>query len=365
MKPLLHAIQWTLIGLGAATVIIACWVVAGGDPGLRRVASAAHPAPPRGHADAVALAAPAVVSVQTTSRRVSAENALTADPLFQRFFAGAGASVRRETSLGSGVILDAAGIVLTNYHVIKGADSIQVMLRDGRDTPARVVGSDPETDLAVLRIELDALPVITLGDSEALRVGDIVLAIGNPFGIGQTVTQGIVSATGRNRVGINTFESFIQTDAAINVGNSGGALIDNRGALVGINTARIESDGIGFAIPSGLAVDIARQLLDHGSVQRGWLGIDARDHAGPAATHAAGRGGILVLDVLEAGPAARAGVRRGDVITHIGGRAITGSRDAVERIAAVTPGSRIELTLLREGRRLAADAVVSRRPLPP
>ncbi|MEQ8232041.1 MAG: trypsin-like peptidase domain-containing protein [Gammaproteobacteria bacterium] len=363
MKAFIDTLHWALVGLGAAAAFLVVWVVTGGEVALPGVASVT-PAGMRSYADAVARAAPAVVSVQTTSQRASDPNPLTADPLFRRFFGGDDEALQRETSLGSGVILDATGVVLTNYHVVAGAERIEVVLRDGRREQAQVIGTDPETDLAVLRVALAALPVISLGDSDALRIGDVVLAIGNPFGIGQTVTQGIVSATGRNRVGLNTFENFIQTDAAINVGNSGGALVDATGALVGINTARVESDGIGFAIPSAFAVGVARQLLDHGSVQRGWLGIDARDLASAQRAQLGVPGGIVVLDVLAAGPAARAGVRRGDVITHFDGRAVGDSRDAVERIAAFVPGSRVELTLLRDGNRLAATAVVSRRPLP-
>lgn len=362
MKSILFVIHWALIGLGAAALVVIMWAALSGSP-----VSWPGPRvelPRRGYATAVARAAPAVVSVRTLSRRAAGGNALTEDPLFRRFFDDGAAMVRSETSLGSGVLLDPSGVIVTNYHVIAGADSIHVSLRDGRQADARVVGTDPETDLAVLKIDLDDLPTIELGDSDALRVGDVVLAMGYPLGIGQTVTQGIVSATGRNRVGINTFESFIQTDAAINFGNSGGALVDSRGALVGINAARIDSEGIGFAIPTALALGVARQILEQGSVQRGWLGLDARDLNDAQRAESGADQGILVLGVLADGPAYRAGVRPGDIITHIGGEPIGDSRTAIDRITALTPGSRVAMTLLRAGRPVPAEAMVSRRPLP-
>ena len=362
MRFILFVIHWALVGLGVAALLVILWSALSG--GLANWSGPRVELPRRGYATAVARAAPAVVSVRTLSRRAAGGNALTEDPLFRRFFDDGAAMVRRETSLGSGVLLDASGVIVTNYHVIADADSIHVSLRDGRQADARIVGTDPETDLAVLKIELDDLPMVVLGDSDALRVGDIVLAMGYPLGIGQTVTQGIVSATGRNRVGINTFESFIQTDAAINFGNSGGALVDSRGALVGINATRIDSEGIGFAIPTALALDVARQILEQGSVQRGWLGLDARDLNDAQRAESGIGAGILVLGVLAEGPADRAGVLPGDVITHIGDEPIGDSRTAIDRITSLTPGSRVAVTLLRAGRAVATEAVVSRRPLP-
>ncbi|MBF0219532.1 MAG: trypsin-like peptidase domain-containing protein, partial [Gammaproteobacteria bacterium] len=236
------------------------------------------------YADAVAVAAPAVVNVYTRKTIVQRPNALFNDPLLNQFFNNyfnLRTEKREENSLGSGVIFDAKGYILTNNHVIDGADEIEVALRDGRNAKALLVGSDPEADLALLRIDLPNLPTITLTNSEQLRVGDVVLAIGNPFGVGQTVTMGIVSATGRSKLGINTFENFIQTDAAINPGNSGGALVNALGELVGINTAIFSksggSQGIGFAIPANLARNSATQLIERGYVARGWLGVEIQE----------------------------------------------------------------------------------------
>ncbi len=365
MKFVLFAIQWILVGLGAAVLLLAGRALLDGGlaalPGSPFGTSAAS-----GYAAAVTRAAPAVVSVHAVSRTAAAHNRLTDDPLFREFFGNtdAGTATRQETSLGSGVILDASGIVLTNYHVVRGAQAIRVSLRDGRSHLGHIVGTDPDTDLAVLRIDLQGLPSIALGDSDALRVGDVVLAIGNPLGIGQTVTQGIVSATGRNRVGINTFENFIQTDAAINFGNSGGALVNSRGELVGINSVRVDSEGIGFAIPTSIAIDVARQILATGGVARGWLGIDARDLTASLREMLGVDSGILVLGVLPGGPADRAGLRTGDVITALGAQPIADSRMAIEHIAAFAPGTRIALEAVREGTAFSTEVTVSRRPVP-
>ncbi|MGE3565168.1 MAG: S1C family serine protease [Gammaproteobacteria bacterium] len=303
-----------------------------------------------------------MVAVRAIARSEIATNPLTEDPLFRRFFGGTTDATRTESSLGSGVILDTAGVVLTNYHVIEGADQIVVSIADGRAADAQVIGTDPDTDIAVLAIELADLPVVALGDSSAVVVGDIVLAIGNPFGIGQTVTQGIVSATGRNRVGINTFENFIQTDAAINVGNSGGALVDTRGALIGLNTARADSDGIGFAIPTTTVLDVARQILATGSVARGWIGIDARDLSASLARLLGIERGIAVLGVLRGGPADVAGIRAGDALVAIDGHGIGDSREALERIAALKPGTSVPVSGVRDGRRYEVTVTAARRP---
>jgi serine protease DegS len=339
-----------------------------------QTAAPAHPGQAaegvRSYADAVAHAAPAVVNVYTAKRVAQRADPYFDDPRLRRFFGGATGRPQQQvqTSLGSGVIVSTQGYVLTNNHVIEGADEIQVMLADGRSVQAKLVGSDPESDLAVLRIALDALPTITLGDSEHLRVGDVVLAIGDPFGVGQTVTHGIVSATGRNRLGINTFEDFIQTDAAINPGNSGGALISSDGALVGINTAIFSrsggSQGIGFAIPVSLAQGVMQQIIEHGSVVRGWLGIETQDippdlvqHLGMHDGH-----GVLVAGVLRDSPAHQAGLSPGDVITRIDESPVTDAGSALRLIAAHAPGSRIHLQGLRAGGEFSFDAQVGTRP---
>jgi serine protease DegS len=327
----------------------------------------------RSYADAVAHAAPAVVNVYTAKRVTQRVDPYLDDPLLRRFFGDAAGQMQQQvqTSLGSGVIVSAQGYVLTNNHVIEGADEIQVMLADGRSIQARLVGSDPESDLAVLRIALDKLPTITLGDSQHLRVGDVVLAIGNPFGVGQTVTHGIVSATGRNRLGINTFEDFIQTDAAINPGNSGGALISPDGTLVGINTAIFSrsggSQGIGFAIPVSLAQGVMQQIIEHGSVVRGWLGIETQDLTPELAQRLGLHDdrGVLVTGVLRGSPAQQAGLIPGDVITRIDETAVADAGNALKLIAAHAPGSRIHLQGRRAGTKFSFDAPVGTRPVQP
>ena len=335
-------------------------------------APATRTAGPASYADAVARAAPAVVNVYTAKLVRERPHPLLQDPLFRRFFGAVPEGRPRiQTSLGSGVIVGPEGYVLTNHHVISGADEIQVALPDGRHARAEVVGSDRDTDLALLRIGLEGLPAIVLGDSHALQVGDVVLAIGNPFGVGQTVTLGIVSATGRRGLGINTFEDFIQTDAAINPGNSGGALVDAAGRLVGVNTAIFSrsggSLGIGFAIPTHLAQAVMTQLAEHGRVIRGWLGIQIQDlDPRLAASFGLGRpGGVVVAGVLRGGPAHRAGIAPGDVILRIEGEPVSDVRAALDRIAARRPGTRLELEGLREGVPRRWEAVVGERPARP
>jgi len=325
------------------------------------------------YAEAVARAAPAVVNIYTAKLVRERPHPLLQDPLLRRFFGDAlpGARPRVQTSLGSGVIVSADGFLLTNHHVVAGADEIQVALADGRHARARLVGSDRDTDLALLRIDLEDLPAITFGDSGGLRVGDVVLAIGNPFGVGQTVTLGIVSATGRRGLGINTFEDFIQTDAAINPGNSGGALVDSEGRLVGINTAIFSrsggSLGIGFAIPAAMAREVMTHLAEHGRVIRGWLGVQIQD-VDPrlAASFGLERpAGVVVAGVLRGGPADRAGIVPGDVILEIDGEPVADVAQALERIAAHRPGTRLRLAGLREGRRRSWEATVGERPARP
>lgn len=299
-------------------------------------------------ADSVARAAPAVVNIYT--RRVVTER-MQQTPLSQ-LFGDYWPSYRQriERSLGSGVIVDAKGIIVTNVHVISGADSIQVSLADGRVADAAVVGQDPDTDIAILGLKLGHLPVMPLGRSDTLRVGDIVLAIGDPYGLSQTVTQGIVSATGRGQLGLATFENFIQTDAAINLGNSGGALIDAHGDLVGINTAVLNRqyggpEGIGFAIPVNLVRGVMQQILEHGHVVRGWLGFIPQDLTEDQATRVGAA--VVVANVLVGSPADTAGIRPNDLITRLNGVDVHSAQDLVSRLAALKPGVAVQL----EGRR--------------
>ncbi|HEB93070.1 MAG TPA: Do family serine endopeptidase [Gammaproteobacteria bacterium] len=327
---------------------------------------------PVSYADAVDAAAPAVVNVYTTKIVTERANPLYRDPIFRYFFGDQLAPRQRlETSLGSGVIVSNQGYILTNNHVIEGAADIQVALRDGRSIEATLVGTDRDTDLAVLKIDMQALPAITFGSSENLRVGDVVLAIGNPFGFGQTVTIGITSATGRNRVGISTFENFIQTDAAINPGNSGGALINAHGQLVGINTAIVSrsggSQGIGFAIPVDLAKEIMSQIIETGHVVRGWLGVEGQDITPQLAESFGLQGvrGVIIAGVQRNGPAGRAGLRPGDILTHINGQPTIDSKTSMDLIAGFSPGTRITLRILRAGLEMELKAIVAERPSRP
>ena len=322
-------------------------------------------------AAAVEAAAPSVVNIFTQKLVRERNNPLLDDPVFRRFFGNnlPAPQERTQTSLGSGVIISPQGYILTNYHVIQGADDVVVLLRDGRTEVAQLAGSDPETDLAVLQIPLDGLPSITLGNSDLLRVGDLVLAIGNPFGVGQTVTMGIASATGRNRLGINTFENFIQTDAAINPGNSGGALVNLRGELVGVNTAIFSrsggSQGIGFAIPAQLAADVMRQIIEQGRVVRGWLGIEARDLTPEIAASQGFENvqGVVVTNLLRDGPAHLAGLQPGDLLTHIDGEPIPNTRSVLDRVTRQQPGTRILISASRAGERFEVQATIRERPI--
>jgi S1-C subfamily serine protease len=318
-------------------------------------------------AEAVARAAPAVVNIYTA--RIVTERAQSAplDQLPGDYWP----SYRRriERSLGSGVIIDDRGTIITNQHVISGADSIRVQLADGRIAEATVIGQDPDTDLAVLHLSLAHLPSMPLGRSDTLRVGDIVLAIGNPYGLSQTVTQGIVSATGRGQLGLATFENFIQTDAAINLGNSGGALIDARGDLVGINTAVLNRasggpQGIGFAIPVNLVRGVTQQILTKGYVVRGWLGFIPEDVSPEqsAQLRLGDGGGVTVVNILVKSPAYAAGVRPGDMITGINGAPVQNAQDLVSRIAALKPGTPVELDGRHGGNPFRLTLTVTLRP---
>lgn len=323
-------------------------------------------------ADAVSQAAPAVAnlySTKTVSR--SSAHPLFEDPVFRQFFGDNLPRQRRmESSLGSAVIVAAEGYLLTNYHVTAGADQIIVALRDGRETVARLVGSDPETDLAVLKIDLKDLPSIKLGRSDGIRTGDVCLAIGNPFGVGQTVTMGIISATGRNQLGLNTYEDFIQTDAAINPGNSGGALVDAQGNLIGINTAIFSksggSQGIGFAIPTKLALEVMQSIIEHGQVIRGWLGVEVKPLTQELADSLGltENSGIVVAGVYREGPAARAGLIPGDVIFKIGNTDASDGRSSMNQVARTRPGQSINIEILRNGKHATLTAEVGQRPPP-
>jgi len=323
------------------------------------------------YADAVVIAAPAVVNLYTTKVINKPAHPLFEDPQFRRYFGDNSPKQRRmESSLGSGVIMSPEGYILTNNHVTTGADQIVVALRDGRETLARVVGSDPETDLAVLKIDLKGLPSITIGRSEGLRVGDVALAIGNPFGVGQTVTMGIISATGRNQLGLNSYEDFIQTDAAINPGNSGGALVDANGNLTGINTAIFSksggSQGIGFAIPVKLAMEVMKSIIEHGQVIRGWLGIEVQPLTKELAESfgLTGRPGIVVAGIFRDGPAQKAGLQLGDVILSIDGEPAGDGRKSMNQVARIKPTDKVAIQVMRNGKEIKLSAEIGLRPPP-
>ncbi|GEK47049.1 AlgW protein [Bisbaumannia pacifica] len=340
-------------------------------PEIEQAAPLSRDQGPVSYAEAVERAAPAVVNIYSSRIVERDEHPLMSDPFFGQFYGDDLPSQQRMlSSLGSGVIVSRDGYVLTNHHVINGADQIQVALRDGRETLAEVIGTDPESDLAVLHIELDDLPVIALSDSNRVAVGDVALAIGNPFGVGQTVTMGIISATGRSHLGLNAYEDFIQTDAAINPGNSGGALIDPEGALVGINTAIFSrsggSQGIGFAIPANLARNILEELVTQGRVIRGWLGIEAQQMTPELALSFGLQTpqGVVIAGVMADGPADRAGLRPGDVLLAVDGRPILDARAAMSDIAAIAPGAELPLTVIRSGQPREVILEVGERPTP-
>ncbi len=351
----------------------------------REIAAAATPAAPRapvladasallGHAGAsnsfaaaVRRAAPAVVSItasKTTLRKTAQGNGPAA---WQRDFFAGGRS-QTQTGLGSGVLVSADGYLLTNQHVVDGADDIEVTLSDGRSASATVVGTDVDSDLALLKIALDNVPVIPFGDIRHLSVGDPVLAIGNPFNVGETVTSGIVSALDRNQLGLSTIENFIQTDAAINPGNSGGALVDGEGRLVGINTAIFSrsggSMGIGFAIPVDIAREVMDALIRDGQVTRGWIGVQPRDLTPEFADsfQLPVHEGVLVTGVLRDGPAARAGLKPGDVVTAIGGVKISNTAQLLRAVGALKPPASAVLAVQRGSDALTLSVPVARRP---
>ena len=313
-------------------------------------------------------ASPAVVSINTS--KAAQRNPRNNDPWF-KFFFGDQNSDQPQVGLGSGVIVSADGYVLTNNHVVDGADEIDVTLNDGRHARGKVIGTDPDTDLAVLKIDLDKLPVIVLGNSDALQVGDQVLAIGNPFGVGQTVTSGIVSALGRNQLGINMFENFIQTDAAINPGNSGGALVDVNGNLEGINTAIYSrsggSMGIGFAIPVSMAKQVLSDIVTEGKVTRGWIGVEPNDLS-PELAETFGvkaNAGVIITGVLQNGPAAKAGIRPGDVIVQVEDKKIDNVQELLTAVAGLKPGSDARFALQRGSDKMELNVNPGLRPKSP
>ena len=330
-----------------------------------------------GFADAAKKAMPAVVNIFTAKEVKTPQHPFLNDPLFRHFFGrelddkgnGKG-STRRSSSLGSGVIVGPEGYVLTNYHVIESADEIEVLLSDGRRAAGKVVGGDPDTDLAVIKIELKNLPSIVFGRTEAARVGDVVLAIGNPFGVGQTVTMGIVSALGRSQLGINTFENFIQTDAAINPGNSGGALVDAQGNLLGINTAIYSrsggSMGIGFAIPGNMAKSIMEQIIATGSVTRGWIGVEIQEITPELAESfkLPKVQGAIIAGVMRGGPADKAGIKPGDVLLEVEGKAVNDSAGMLNVIAQLKPGDKAGMKLMRNGKNIEIAVAIGTRPKP-
>jgi serine peptidase DegS len=365
-------LRWTVIGLACAGVVLLI------RPGLIASNTTAPPSnvaalpgesgePRRSFADAVRRAGPAVVNIYT-ARVVDASAARPdgANPLLGQH--APAVRQRVEGSLGSGVIVDDAGHVITNHHVVQGADEIRVQLADGRIATPEIVGMDPDTDLAVLRVPLKDPPVMPMGRSDELRAGDVVLAIGNPFGLSQTVTQGIVSATGRGRLGVTDFEDFIQTDAAINFGNSGGALINTDGELIGINTAvlaqNLGTDGISFAIPVNMVRGVMDQIIAHGRVRRGWLGVTSQEvpRAEAAALGIDPPTALRIADVAPHGPAELVGLRRDDLVTHFNGQPIVNAQEALNRIAAMAPGSLLDIQARRGAQRLTFKATLEERP---
>jgi serine protease DegQ len=325
-------------------------------------------------AEAAKVSSPAVVNIFTSKvnkRKPSKKGSPHQnEPWFQFFFGDQAPKEEPSSSLGSGVIVSPQGIILTNHHVIEGADEIEVAFADGRKRNAKLIGSDPETDIAVLKIDATDLPnPITLGKMESVQVGDVVLAIGNPFGVGQTVTSGIVSALGRNQLGINTFENFIQTDAAINPGNSGGALVDTKGNLIGINTAIYSRSGgnmgIGFAIPINTAKQVMESILTNGSVTRGWIGVEPQNLSKELAESLnipANTIGVLISGVLDGGPADKAGMKPGDVLLEVNGQKVGDVVALLNSIAQTNPGDEAKINLLRKGKPMALKVQVGKRP---
>jgi len=330
---------------------------------------------PGSYNEAVKKSMPAVVNIFTSknsNKPAGSKDKNKKSDRFNQFFFDDSPDSDPVSSLGSGVLVSPEGVIITNHHVISDADEIEVALSDNRKFKAKVVGSDPETDIAVLKIDAKKLPSpITLGKIDSVHVGDVVMAIGNPFGVGETVTSGIVSAMGRDHVGINTFENFIQTDAAINPGNSGGALIDTRGNLIGINTAIFSNNGgsmgIGFAIPINLVKQVMESIIQNGSVTRGWIGVEPQNLSPelihslnlPKDTH-----GIMIAGVLEGGPADRAGIKPGDVLASLNDESINDVRDLLNQVAGIEPGTVVTCKIIRKEKEIGFSIKISKRPKP-
>ncbi len=379
MKRLLHYISWPVVcGLLAAAVILLAFPQLTSRPpqapmNTSELAPAnGHWSGPASYSDAVSRAAPSVVNIYTHKELQRAQHPLLDDPLFRRFFNSSNQPRQKRmlSSLGSGVIVDQSGYVLTNNHVVSEADEIIALLHDGREAKARVIGNDPETDLAVLKIEVENPAAINIGEPSQASVGDVVLAIGNPFGVGQSVSQGIISATGRNGLGLNTFENFIQTDAAINPGNSGGALVDAYGNLLGINSAILDgtgySVGVGFAIPADTAMKVLNDIVQHGRVIRGWLGVEASALSQQLATRLGidPPQGLLITNIYNQGPAHIAGVLPGDVIVRINSYWAWDNKRSMNLVARLAPGDPVNLELWRKGEILKVTAIAGTRPTP-
>ncbi len=338
---------------------------------IREVSNSGSAQPISTYADAAAKSLPSVVNIFTSKQVRVQRNPLMDDPFFRRFFGDRFANdnrPQRVSNLGSGVIVSEDGFILTNHHVVEAADEIQVALPDGKTLDAEVVGTDPETDLAVLKVKRQDLPAITFAKSDSQRIGDVVLAIGNPFGVGQTVTMGIVSALGRSHLGINTFENYIQTDAAINPGNSGGALVDGAGNLVGVNTAIFSRSGgnlgIGFAIPISIVRQVMQEIIAKGAVTRGWVGIEVQELTPEIAEsfNLPSTDGALIAGVLRNGPADRAGIRPGDILVAVGGKPVTDSASLLNLIAALPPGKVAQLRMLRDRTEMQLMVTIEKRP---
>jgi serine protease DegS len=362
MRNWLSFLGWPTVCGILAGLLLANWL----DEGTDGTASATGG--PYSYADAVQRASPAVVNIYTTKRVRTPLNPLAGDPFFRLFFdrGDLRQQERIQRSLGSGVIIDDNGYLLTNNHVIRGADEILVLLHDGREALAKVIGSDPETDLAVLKIDLDRLEPITIGNPDQVRVGDVVLAIGNPYGFGHSVSQGIISATGRYGLRLATYEDYLQTDAAINPGNSGGALVDARGRLLGINSAIYTqsggSSGIGLAIPADQAMRTMRDLIEYGRPMRGWLGIEVQRLRGADGSAPAGGNGVVVTAIARDGPAARAGLQLGDLLLTINGQPVGDGHAGMNLIGTTRPGETVRLQVQRDGRQLELVIIVGVRP---
>jgi len=375
---------WLVFAQILAAVVLAIAALMGLDrliPGLlpfdgkaitvHEVTNGTSPATPSSFSGAADKSRPSVVNVFTSKQVRVPRSPFMDDPVFQRFFGDRmklDNRPQRVSNLGSGVIVSQDGYILTNHHVIEAADEIQVALADGAAMDAKVVGTDPETDLAVLKVDNKALHPIAFAKPESLHVGDVVLAIGNPFGVGQTVTMGIVSALGRSHLGINTFENYIQTDAAINPGNSGGALVDSSGNLVGVNTAIFSRTGgnlgIGFAIPVSIVRQVMGQIIEHGVVTRGWVGIEVQEIT-PEIAESFGlksTEGALIAGVLRGGPADRSGIQPGDVLVAVNGKPVTDSSSLLGLIAALPPGKAAKLDLIRNEKNINATVSIEKRP---